>query len=396
MLYPTARMKVAVRELYTHLLRFFIRAHDWYQESPWRHALHAITRPVELRYTDLLDKIAECSQAIDQLAISGSQAEVRVMHRKLDALLSVPRKIDIIMSKLNHFGADIQEIQAYQSVHSSALVDTNQRLSDLQISQILTFVSTVPLADPIKSFQYCLSMRNRHQPNSQRGRSNAIWLSPKLRAWSHSRDSDLIIVKGTFQSRFVLRNFCVDVIRQLRASNVPVLWAMRTTHEKDHSSPGPVSSIDLLKYMVLQALRLSPTTEQQQQTEKSMALNCTRFQSATTEQEWLQLLESVLIGINRPVYLILDMQLLDSDLCLPSYFHWPAAWLNLFQALAGRGLQTKVKVLLYGYGSASHLQTSDERIGHIVLRPNHTLRASVRNARNRNKARIRGRIFEVP
>lgn len=80
-------MKDAITELYAHIIQFFIRAHDWYKEGSFRHVLHSITRPVELRYKDLLDSISECSASIDKLCFSGSQAEQRDMHAKLEVIM---------------------------------------------------------------------------------------------------------------------------------------------------------------------------------------------------------------------------------------------------------------------------------------------------------------------
>jgi hypothetical protein len=88
LLYPTKRMKVAIEELYAYILRFFIWAHDWYTEGKFRHLIHSITRPAELRYQDLLEIIAECSRNIDQFAVAGTQVELRDMHKKLHTVLS--------------------------------------------------------------------------------------------------------------------------------------------------------------------------------------------------------------------------------------------------------------------------------------------------------------------
>ena len=88
MLYPTERMKGAVVELFAHLIKFLIRAHDWYREGYFRHVLHSVTRPAELRLEDLMNTIAECSRRIDQLASSGSQAEQRDIHKKMDSVVS--------------------------------------------------------------------------------------------------------------------------------------------------------------------------------------------------------------------------------------------------------------------------------------------------------------------
>lgn len=86
-MYPTEGMKAAISELYVHILRFLIRARDWYEEGTLRRWLHSLSRPAELRYSDLLEQIAQSSRVIDQLAAYGSQAEIRDMNSKLDMVL---------------------------------------------------------------------------------------------------------------------------------------------------------------------------------------------------------------------------------------------------------------------------------------------------------------------
>jgi len=87
-LYPTEGMKTAISDLYAHILRFLIRARDWYEEGTLRRWLHSITRPAELRYNDLLEQIGQSSRLIDQLAAYGSQAEIRNINNKLDMVLT--------------------------------------------------------------------------------------------------------------------------------------------------------------------------------------------------------------------------------------------------------------------------------------------------------------------
>lgn len=86
-LYPTEKMKNSLCQLYTHILRFLVRAHDWYKEGTLKHIVHSITRPVELRYDDILQDIAQSSRVIEQLASSGHQAEFRDMHNEIDTSL---------------------------------------------------------------------------------------------------------------------------------------------------------------------------------------------------------------------------------------------------------------------------------------------------------------------
>lgn len=87
-LYPTEKMKDYLCQVYAYILRFLVRAHDWYKEGTFKHIVHSITRPVELRYDDLLQNISQSSRAIEQLASSGHHAEFRDMHHEIDRRLN--------------------------------------------------------------------------------------------------------------------------------------------------------------------------------------------------------------------------------------------------------------------------------------------------------------------
>jgi hypothetical protein len=101
-LYPTRRMKEAVAELYASIMRFFIRARDWYMEGKVLHAIHSITRPVELRYKDIIEDIEQCSTDVDQLAWACSHAEQRDMHSEVKSLrVAQSRSEEILLGVKN-------------------------------------------------------------------------------------------------------------------------------------------------------------------------------------------------------------------------------------------------------------------------------------------------------
>jgi hypothetical protein len=97
-IYPTDRMRAAVADLFAYLLQFLIRAQDWYKEGRLRHFIHSITRPVELRYNDLLQQIADSSRLVDQISNSGQQAELRDVHGKIDKIKSTVEEISNAMT----------------------------------------------------------------------------------------------------------------------------------------------------------------------------------------------------------------------------------------------------------------------------------------------------------
>lgn len=175
--------------------------------------------------------------------------------------------------------------------------------------------------------------------------TNSFWRSPKLRHWSSTGESAISVITGNFHSRFVLRDLCVDITEQLHTAKVPVLLALRVPQEKDTSAN--VSSNDPLKYLIRQAIRV----HHELQTEKSMALGCATFHEATSESEWFQVLEGILADINSPVYILIDLDILDRSFSPIGGFSWVQAFKQSFNALEARGLATKVKVLFISYGS---------------------------------------------
>jgi hypothetical protein len=85
-LYPTSRMQQAVSEIYSKIIRFFLRAERWFQQGKMRHAWEALSRPTELYYSDLIQDVSECTKAIEVLANTGAQAEQRDMHLEIQQL----------------------------------------------------------------------------------------------------------------------------------------------------------------------------------------------------------------------------------------------------------------------------------------------------------------------
>jgi hypothetical protein len=85
-LYPTSRMQQAVSEIYSKIIRFFLRAERWFQQGKMRHAWEALSRPTELYYSDLIQDVSECTKAIEVLATTGAQAEQRDMHLEIQQL----------------------------------------------------------------------------------------------------------------------------------------------------------------------------------------------------------------------------------------------------------------------------------------------------------------------
>ncbi len=99
-LYPTTRLKQAVSELYALVIRFLLRARDWYQESKAMHVLHSLTRPVELRYADLVEDIGACARTVYRLASAAAQAEQRDIHLKMQELIRTQKDSDAVVKEV--------------------------------------------------------------------------------------------------------------------------------------------------------------------------------------------------------------------------------------------------------------------------------------------------------
>ncbi|KAK0724041.1 hypothetical protein B0H67DRAFT_482926 [Lasiosphaeris hirsuta] len=326
-LYPTARMKSAISNLYAYLLRFFIRARDWYEEGTWKRIVHSITRPAELRYADLLAQIGQISKRISLLSRSAEQAETRAIHQKIDSIQAMAQTTS---QSTDAMRATIYELQA--------------TVVYLQFSQIMSSISQVSIWEPMKTYRYLRSLQRRRGTQSSQFSTNQFWTSPKLQAWSTSAASSLIIIKGNVQSRFKLRDFCVDVSTQLQSTGVPFLFAMRNPAGLQTSAN--ISMVDLLKYLSHQALQLRRSHNDVQTTERKMALDCARFRTPVSEKDWFQILESILAGIAGSLYIIVELEILDRLLAPPeSGFSLLAGFVDFFASLSQRGLSNRIKVM---------------------------------------------------
>ncbi|KAI1314070.1 hypothetical protein F5Y03DRAFT_336064 [Xylaria venustula] len=376
-LYPTTTMGTAVARLYANIMEFLIRARDWYEEGKMKHMIHSLTRPVELCYGGLLEDISRCTSQIKNLSVSGQQAEIRDMHAEIDERLGY---INTGFSQqLDQMNTAVREIELAMTLQSAAMLDTNSRLTDIRFSQIMLSIQELPIWDPEKTYEYHRSLRNRPSHNTNRTLPPRFWNSPKIRDWFSSKASRILIVAGTFQSRFSLRNLCVDVIDQLRASHNPVLFALKVAapEQQQQTSDGlsqeKITSTHVLKYLVRQALRETGII----QTEKSMSLNCARVHSAKGPDDWFQNLEAALSAFGEQVCLVIDLETLqetDHPTARGGAFSWLVAFLAFFEKLSQRGLATRVKVLLLTYGSEIPFQlTSHERDKYTISGRTETL-----------------------
>lgn len=272
---------------------------------------------------------------------------------------------------------------AYHAIQSSAMLDTNQRVSDLQLSQILTHLSNVPLDDPLKSFQHHLFFsKRRAQRTNLSAVTNPFWLSSRFQSLFSTEDSVLALIKGNFATRQVLQDFCVDVIEHLRSSKTPTLWALKKTATPNNEQT-QFSIVDLLKYLIFQALQLNESLK----TEKTMAWRCAQFQRATTAAELFQLLLAALDGLGQQVYLVIDLETIEESLQSLDGFNIVSAFLQSFHTSPN----TRLKIIIVRYrANSSELQLdSDAALAIVPVRAVGRGRQQGKEVRQKVKTAVR-------
>jgi len=354
-------MQDQVGNLYAHFINFSIRSIKWYQEPRLKHAITSITKPYSLRFKDIVEDIQHTTRQIDRLALSMSQAEQRQILLKLEEtrkelaaaqvahsetsrlmLAEIKKVIDgklleqkfrlggpETLTSRNDLGAQLQ---------FSGLINTNQRLNDIQISQIMTFLSTSSLPDPdavrnTLSAKRKLRLRLGQGPNLLPDYHAAL-----LQEWGASQTSCQILVDGPFAKRHTLRDFAIDLIDLVSSANIPTVWALDT----NACSPDTSMPADIIKCLAAQVLKCNSHAMAD---ERSAVLSARQFQSARTEKEWFALLGEVLGGLQQ-VYLIIDLNLVEKlgEGAGDMEVSWLGKFPHLFNKFKERNVQTVIKV----------------------------------------------------
>ncbi|KAI0160610.1 hypothetical protein GGR57DRAFT_388457 [Xylariaceae sp. FL1272] len=299
LLYPSVKMSECCSDLYSHIMTFATRAIEWYEKGKVAHVVAAFTSPFQLKFRDIVDEIHETSRKIDRLTMSESQAEIRRIH---DKLICAKKDLEVAQAERREVYHLLTEVRGYVlqygQLNQAGILDTNQRLSQVQLSQILSFMSDscIPRADIVK--QYYAARSNRRRKQGVEEMSYQSWIS-HVQAWGEMKTSGQIFVQGSFKTRHTARDFTVDAIDLITQAGIPVVWALDPSTES--LAGNQFNACDVLKYLACQVLK----SDNILQTEKYASLNAARFQSATTEAEWVDILACVLQGVGQ-IYIIVD------------------------------------------------------------------------------------------
>ncbi|CAM1509515.1 Fc.00g032540.m01.CDS01 [Cosmosporella sp. VM-42] len=344
LLYPNQVMQEHVARLYTHIIEFTTRAIKWYEKRRTLKVLSALSSPFQLKFRDIVDDILETVRCIDRVALSMSQVEVR--------------QIRLEIAETNKLAKEIKTaLETYSQLHYSGLIDTNRRISEVQFSQIIDFISKSSLPDPVLIRQRYASKRKLRRRGGHAAQYHPSLGSTQLQQWGETQESSQILIQGSFRDRHITRDVAIDMIDLISNAGVPVVWALDPTIELTSL----FTSVDVLKYIASQILK----SNHAMLNERSAALSAARFQSVTTESGWFELLGSVMEGL-RQLYVIIDVELLNKAECLG--LDWLAEFPRLFDSLSSNNAHVVVKVAF-----VSPLGTQLDSDGGTFARPTVTI-----------------------
>ncbi|KAI0490224.1 hypothetical protein F4859DRAFT_520052 [Xylaria cf. heliscus] len=341
-LYPTDRMKEAVVKLYVHIINFLIRAKAWYEETCFRRIINGFARPAELRYNDIIEDIEKCTAEIDHLSTAGARAEQRDMHLQLRELNQNQLKMEGLLVDLRKLYIETQ------TLNSSALLDTNSRLTDLQLNGIMDSLIKSRKQDPLQLLSQCLYYQMKSQGRTRRRTDPIAVVSkhPRFKSWQSNQTSALIMVKGDYNTRDFVKGLSTSAVGALRQHQLPVVWILKPPLRVTDQG---ISTVELIQDLAHQVLRLNLSLH----TEKLLSLSCARFQAAETPAQWFDLLASVIESL-AVLYIVINIEAIDVRLVHSNDgFSWLSSFFSLIKKLGDRQDKTILKVLLLSHGSAT-------------------------------------------
>ncbi|KAI0451736.1 hypothetical protein F5B21DRAFT_527538 [Xylaria acuta] len=341
-LYPTDRMKEAVVKLYVHVINFLTRAKAWYEETRFRRIINSLARPAELRYDDIVEDIEKCTAEIDHLSTAGARAEQRDMHLQLRELNQAQLKIEILVTEIRKLCIETQ------ALNSSAFLNTNSRLTDLQLNGIMDSLTKARKQDPLQLLNRCQYYQMKSQGRTGRRTDPIAVVSrhPKFKAWQSEQGSALIMVKGDYNTGDFVKALSTSAVRALRQHQLPVVWILKPPLR---TSDQGISTVELIQDLAHQVLRLNLSLH----TEKSLSLSCAKFQTAETPTQWFDLLASVIESL-AVLYVVINIEATDIRLIHSNDgFSWLSSFFSLIKKLRERQAKTTLKVLLLSHGSAT-------------------------------------------
>lgn len=173
-------MKIALEALYASILSFLLKAYDWYNEGKISHFLHSFTRPLHRVHADLVDEIAAKSRKIDKLAGSASQAELRVMHKRIADIQAQLQLVTALQSEPRDLHNIFAAIQSQLHLSDTKMDDIVKKMTcEFKLEGITILKKGLSLYS-VSISRHPIKYHARYQPKSLRS-SNITNTHPPIK-----------------------------------------------------------------------------------------------------------------------------------------------------------------------------------------------------------------------
>lgn len=384
-----------------HIIKFLLRALDWYEANTMSRAIQSITRPAALRYDDIVEDIRSTLSKVNSLSLAGSQAEQRDMHEELrtervlqegfrkivqsrldemqyqiatvDRQKDQERRFQAMQQHLQDLTALVHQMKNDQSSNGQTLLqeivvmkqdikatqaDMRLQLSDIQLMQAFSIISNLCTIDPKSAYEYGINFR-RVRKLSTSAKCAPFWNSQQLQTWDQAPSHSFIVLQASFSDRLSIRDFCIGVIEQILHSDVAILWVLPQKNAE-------YSLYDVLKSLISQALRRDISSH----TDVVVSSHIRTLHAAHSLEEYAALLASILTRL-KVVYIVIDTGAMTSssvEECRRIFVTFP-------EVLKRQNPDTVLKVIFVKYGLSRLLTGDNGRIdtqSQIVLRVGQT------------------------
>jgi hypothetical protein len=349
MLYPTDLMSNAVAHLYARIIKFMTQAMKWYKQGKFVHTFSAISKPWTLDFKDDVEDIAAQSRYIDELSGTASKAELRDTHLELletraevrEVRIEIRSLADLVNARANQllqttlgkfiiyskFSTNLHiATQALQSQVRINVDSEREGISSNQLSQIASLPIFEALPPSQDTLNYCQSLQRR-----KRGRRKPPCLQISLlELWATFPQSSLLLLDRSVGSPS--QYLFIDLVNLLGVSGKPVIWALRFADYWDTE----LSPASILHMLVIQVLQLNHSSL----TRPPNPLTSTHFETATSDMDWLHLLNRSLLCLPQ-IFIALDAALLAAATGHSAYR--ASRWL---QTLLSKVKTTSIKIFV--------------------------------------------------
>ena len=215
-------------------------------------------------------------------------------------------------------------------------------------------ISSACSVDHKSALQASLLIRDKHRFVASRSKCPPFWTSSELHAWNVGQCSSSITIRASFKHRFFIRDFCTNIVQELRNSSIPVLWVLKPKERTYYSV------IDVLKSLIYQSLTLDTCSR----TDSKLSFQLRQFLDANLDNDYVNLLGSSLQNF-RLVYIMVEAGAMESASASRCREHLQ----ELSRRLSERDAATILKIMVLSYGpDTQYLQKKDN----VVLKVGRT------------------------